>query len=53
MDDFLTELGGVGWQRSKVLLSSAERAPFRGAGGEEGWEDLAEALGRGKGRKED
>jgi hypothetical protein len=36
-----------------VLLSSAERAPFRVEGGEEGWEDLAEALGRGKGRKED
>lgn len=53
VDDFLTELSGVGWQRSKVLLSSAERAPFRVEGGEEGWEDLAEALGRGKGPKED
>ena len=43
-DDVVAELTRAGWQHQKVLLSSAERAPFRVEGGAEGWEDLAEAL---------
>lgn len=44
VDAFMAELTRAGWQHQKVLLSSAERAPFRVEGGAEGWEDLAEAL---------
>ena len=44
VDAFMAELTRAGWQHQKVLLSSAERAPFAVEGGAEGWEDLAEAL---------
>ena len=36
VDAFMAELTRAGWQHQKVLLSSAERAPFAVEGGAEG-----------------
>ena len=49
IDVFVEQLQTMGWASGKVLLSSAERAPYRVEAGADLASDLAQALAAGAG----